>query len=138
MTNDVDTLATALYATTDDMLKEHPDLALWRPPVGITPRLSDAELVTLAMMQAIPGYSGCVGGSGGITRGWIRARWLRSVLPLLPLWGGLEAGHGVGKTFDFETEENTLATHVTMPSDTVFLVVVGAAAHFSRAVPGPF
>ena len=25
MTNDVDTLATALYATTDDMLKEHPD-----------------------------------------------------------------------------------------------------------------
>ncbi|MEU2165305.1 hypothetical protein QRN89_01585 [Streptomyces chengbuensis] len=26
MTNDVDTLAAALYATTDDMLKEHPDL----------------------------------------------------------------------------------------------------------------
>jgi hypothetical protein len=48
VTNDVDTLATALYATTDDMLKEHPDLAPWRPPVGITPRLSDAELVTLA------------------------------------------------------------------------------------------
>jgi len=37
VTNDVDTLATALYATTDDMLKEHPDLAPWRPPVGITP-----------------------------------------------------------------------------------------------------
>ncbi|MFD3504948.1 hypothetical protein ACFWWT_44785 [Streptomyces sp. NPDC058676] len=53
MTNDVDTLATALYATTDDMLKEHPDLAPWRPPVGNTPRLSDAELVTLATMQAI-------------------------------------------------------------------------------------
>ncbi len=33
MTNDVDTLATALYAATDDMLKEHPDLAPWRPPV---------------------------------------------------------------------------------------------------------
>jgi hypothetical protein len=33
----VDTLATALYATTDDMLKEHPDRAPWRPPVGITP-----------------------------------------------------------------------------------------------------
>jgi hypothetical protein len=46
VTNDVDTLATAHYATTDDMLKEHPDLAPWRPPVGITPRLSDAELVT--------------------------------------------------------------------------------------------
>ncbi|MFE6555670.1 hypothetical protein ACFVHS_46050 [Streptomyces sp. NPDC057746] len=53
MANDVGTLATALYATTDDMLKEHPDLAPWRPPVGITPRLSDAELVTLAMMQAM-------------------------------------------------------------------------------------
>nr|WP_234333419.1 hypothetical protein [Streptomyces viridochromogenes] len=50
MTNGVDTLATALYATTDDMLTEHPDLAPWRPPVGITPRLSDAELVTLATM----------------------------------------------------------------------------------------
>ncbi|MEQ4726061.1 hypothetical protein [Nonomuraea sp. B19D2] len=27
------------------------------PPVGITPRLSDAELVTLAMMQAILGFT---------------------------------------------------------------------------------
>ena len=55
--NDVDTLATGLYGTTDDMLKEHPDLAPWRRPVGITPRLSDAELVTLATMQAILGYA---------------------------------------------------------------------------------
>ncbi len=53
----MDTLAAALYATTDDMLKEHPGLAPWRPPVGITPRLSDAELVTLATMQAILGYT---------------------------------------------------------------------------------
>ncbi len=53
MTNDADTLATGLYATTYDMLKGHPDLARWRPPVGITPRLSDAELVTLATMQSI-------------------------------------------------------------------------------------
>jgi len=37
------------------MLKEHPDLPPWRPPAGITPRLSDAELVTLATMQAILG-----------------------------------------------------------------------------------
>ncbi|MFD8194803.1 hypothetical protein ACFV2P_18975 [Streptomyces wuyuanensis] len=57
MTNDVDTLAAALYARTDDMPKEHPDLAPWRPPVGITPRLGEAELVTLATMQAIPGYT---------------------------------------------------------------------------------
>jgi hypothetical protein len=38
----VGTLATALYATTDDMLKEQSKLAPWRPPVGITPRVSDA------------------------------------------------------------------------------------------------
>jgi 2-oxo-4-hydroxy-4-carboxy--5-ureidoimidazoline (OHCU) decarboxylase len=55
MANDVDTLATALYATTGDILREHPDLAPRRPPVGITPHLSDAELVTLATMQAILG-----------------------------------------------------------------------------------
>lgn len=48
-----DTLATALYTTTDDRLKEHRDLAPWRPPVGIAPCLSDAELIILATMQAI-------------------------------------------------------------------------------------
>jgi hypothetical protein len=68
VTNDVDTLATALYAATDDMLKEHPDLAPWRPPVGITPRLSDSELVTLATMQAILGYTS-------------EAKWLRHAVP---------------------------------------------------------
>ena len=57
MTNDADTLATALYATAGDMLKEHPGLAPWRPPAGITPRLSDAELVTLATMQPIKSSS---------------------------------------------------------------------------------
>jgi hypothetical protein len=66
VTNDVDTLATALYATADDMLEEHPDLAPWRPPVGMTPRLSDAELVTLATMQALLGYTS-------------EAEWLRHV-----------------------------------------------------------
>lgn len=78
MTNDVDTLATALYATTDDMLKEHPDLAPWHPPVGITPRLSDAELVTLATMQAILGYTS--------EAKWLRhARaHLRHLFPYLP------------------------------------------------------
>jgi hypothetical protein len=57
MANDVDTLATALYATTGDMLKEHSDLASWRLPVGMTSRLSDAELVTLAMVQAVLGFT---------------------------------------------------------------------------------
>jgi Transposase DDE domain len=57
VTTDIDTLATALYVKTDDLLKESPHLAPWRPRVGIAPRLTDAELVTLAVMQALLGYT---------------------------------------------------------------------------------
>jgi hypothetical protein len=54
---DLDTLATALFARTDDLLKESPHLAPYRPEIGIEPRLSDAELVTLSVMQAMLGFS---------------------------------------------------------------------------------
>jgi hypothetical protein len=54
---DLDTLATALYVTIDDLLQQAPELAPWRPAVGIAPKLSDAELVTLAVMQALLGFS---------------------------------------------------------------------------------
>lgn len=64
MTNDVDTLATALYVRTDDLLRQYPDLAPWRPAVGLQPRLTDSELVTLAVMQALLGYTS-------------EARWIR-------------------------------------------------------------
>ena len=57
MTNELDTLATALYVKTDDLLKESPNLAPWRPRVGIAPKLTDAELVTLAVLQALLGYT---------------------------------------------------------------------------------
>jgi hypothetical protein len=57
VTNDIDTLATALYVRTDDLLKQRPDLAPWRPKIGLQPRLGDAELVTLAVMQALLGYT---------------------------------------------------------------------------------
>jgi hypothetical protein len=57
-------LATALYVRTDDLLVAAPDLAPWRPKVGIKPRLTDAELVTLAVMQALLGFTS-------------EARWLR-------------------------------------------------------------
>ena len=60
----MDTLATALYVRTDDLLKESPQLAPWRPAVGTAMRLSDAELVTLAVMQALAGFTS-------------EARWLR-------------------------------------------------------------
>ena len=64
MDADLDTLATALYVRTDDLLKASPERAPWRPPIGIAPRISDAELITLAVMQALLGYTS-------------EARWLR-------------------------------------------------------------
>lgn len=57
MTNDLDTLATALYVKIDDLLRRAPYLARWRPKVGIKPKLTDAELVTLAVMQALLGFT---------------------------------------------------------------------------------
>ena len=64
MDADLDTLATALYVRTDDLLKASPDRAPWRPTVGIAPKISDAELITLAVMQALLGHTS-------------EARWLR-------------------------------------------------------------
>jgi hypothetical protein len=75
---DLDTLATALYVKTDDLLKESPQLAPSRPGAGIGPKLGDAELVTLAVMQALLGFAS-------------EARWvryarahLRHLFPYLP------------------------------------------------------
>ena len=64
MDADLDTLATALYVRTDDLLKTCPEWAPWRPAIGIFPRISDAEVVTLAVMQAMLGFVS-------------EARWLR-------------------------------------------------------------
>jgi hypothetical protein len=61
---DLDTLATALYVRTDDLLKVCPQQAPVRPRVGIRPRITDAELITLAVMQALLGRTS-------------EARWLR-------------------------------------------------------------
>ncbi|MFI9558124.1 IS982 family transposase [Nonomuraea endophytica] len=57
MTKELDTLATALYVRIDDELKAQPRLAPWRPKIGIAPKLSDAELVTLAVLSALLGYT---------------------------------------------------------------------------------
>jgi hypothetical protein len=54
---DLDTLATALYVRTDDLLALAPERVPWRPAVGITPQISDAELVTLSVLQALLGYT---------------------------------------------------------------------------------
>jgi hypothetical protein len=72
---DLDTLATALYVRVDDLLKSHPDRVPPRPRVGIAPKLADAELVTLCVMQALLGFTS-------------EARWLRHarahLRPLFP------------------------------------------------------
>lgn len=64
MDADLDTLATAIYVRTDDLLKGSPDRVPWRPRVGLVPWITDAELVTLAVMQALLGFTS-------------EARWLR-------------------------------------------------------------
>ena len=53
---DLDTLATALYVKIDDELRASPHLNRWRPRVGIAPRITDAELITVSVMQALLGY----------------------------------------------------------------------------------
>lgn len=50
----MDSLATALPVKTDDPLKDSPHLASGG---RYRPQLTDAELVTLAMMQARPGFT---------------------------------------------------------------------------------
>jgi len=55
--NNLETLATALYVKIDDMLKDWPDLAPERPPGGIVPTLSDAELLAMAVMSALLGFT---------------------------------------------------------------------------------
>ena len=57
MNPELDTLATRLYVTIDDALIDHPEWVPERPAVGITPRLSDAELVTLVVIQALLGFT---------------------------------------------------------------------------------
>jgi hypothetical protein len=56
VTNELNTLATALYVKVDDTLKASPQLAPYRPAVGIAPRITDAELITLAVLAALLGY----------------------------------------------------------------------------------
>jgi len=75
---DLDTLATALYVRIDDLLKSHPERAPWRPRVGIAPQVTDAELVTLAVMAALLGFTS--------ERRWLRfaREQLRTLFPYLP------------------------------------------------------
>jgi hypothetical protein len=55
--NDIETLATALYVKIDDMLRDWPDLAPARPATGTPLTLSDAELLAMAVMSALLGFT---------------------------------------------------------------------------------
>ena len=53
---DLDTLATALYVRIDDELKASTQLNRYRPGVGIAPGITDAELITVAVLQSLLGH----------------------------------------------------------------------------------
>ena len=57
MDADLDTFVTALYVTIDDALRMRPELRQRRPSIGLAPKLSDAELLTLAVLQALLGFT---------------------------------------------------------------------------------
>ena len=78
MDTDLEALATALYVTVDDLLIARPEAGPPRPRVGLVARTSDAEIITLAVMQALLGYTS--------ERHWIRHahRHLRGMFPHIP------------------------------------------------------
>lgn len=57
MIADLETLATALYVTIDDALKTNVLFSRWRPEIGFKLELTDAELLTLSVMQALLGFT---------------------------------------------------------------------------------
>ena len=57
MNKNIETLATALYVKIDDMLKDWPELRLPRPATTTPITLSDAELLTMAVMSALLGFT---------------------------------------------------------------------------------
>ena len=57
MDTGLEALTTALRVTVDDLLKDHPEQAPARPAVGPAPLTSDAEVITLAVVQALLGYT---------------------------------------------------------------------------------
>jgi hypothetical protein len=111
----LDPLATALYEEADDLLKDSPHLAPWRPAIGIAPRLTDAELVTPAMMQAMLGFTS-------------EAKWLRHARAhLRHLFPYLTKQPGYNKRLRKAAEllrrvTRLLATDTSVWSDDVWIV----------------
>jgi hypothetical protein len=73
MDTDLDSLATTLYVTVDDLLIAHPDQIPARPKVGLEPKTTDSELITLAVMAALLGFAN-------------ESRWVRWAKKHLSCW----------------------------------------------------
>lgn len=115
MDTDLDTLATALYVKADDLLKDSPEHGPYRPQVGIAPRISDAEVVTLAVMQALLSQT-------SETR-WLRyaRKHLRHLFPYLPQQPGFNKRlRKLGDTMNWLI--GVLARDTSMWSDDVWVV----------------
>ncbi|MFJ4676255.1 IS982 family transposase [Kitasatospora sp. NPDC088783] len=115
MTPDLDSLATALHVKTDDLLKESSHPASWRPAVGIAPRLTDAELVTLAVLQALLGFPS--------ERRWIRraTAHLRHLFPYPP--GQFGYNRRLRKPADLIAHVNRLlVTDTSLWAESVWIV----------------
>ena len=82
MDTDLDTLATAIYVSADDLLKARPELVPWRPKVGMKPLVSDAEMVTLAVLSAVLGFDDEARWVRHVRAGW------RHLFPYLPQQSG--------------------------------------------------
>jgi hypothetical protein len=115
MDADLDTLALALYVKIDELLIASPERAPWRPRVGIRPRISDAELITLCVMQALLSFTS-------------EARWLRHahahlryLFPYLPQQPGYNKRlRKLAGTVNWLIRQ--LATDTSIWSDDVWLV----------------
>jgi hypothetical protein len=112
---DLDTLATALYVFTDDLLNDHPERVPPRPRIGIAPKITDAELLTLAVLQALLGFPS-------------ERRWLRHARAhLLGMFPALPGQSGYNKRLRKLADTMTwligaLAADTTVATDDVWLV----------------
>ncbi len=112
---DLDTLATALYVRCDDLLKAYPEQLPARPKVGIKPQITDAELIVLAVMQALLGHTS-------------ERRWLRYAgVNLLGMFPGLPGQSGYNKRLrklgaTMRWIIGALGTGTTVATDDVWVV----------------
>jgi len=110
----LDDLATALYVTCDDLLEAHPERVAPTPPGGFSARISDAEILTLAVMQALLGHTS--------ERRWLRyARaHLLGMFPTLPGQSGYNKRlRALAPTMAWLTR--TLAAMTGVGDDTVWV-----------------